>query len=331
MTPLLEVCELAMSVNAGGDSRSILRGVSFDIGAGEALGLVGESGSGKSMTARAITGMLPKGATTSGEIRFEGALIGSLGRRALAEHRRRAVALIPQDPRASINPVHTVGDFLTEPLRVLHGLSASEAAARAVVSLNDVGIADGHRRLGQYPHELSGGLLQRVMICAALLSEARLIVADEPTTALDVTTQSEVMAILDDLRTSRGLSLLFITHDLELAAAVCDRIAVMYAGEIVEIQHAGQLEQRPRHPYTHGLLLARPTIDAVRHPLPSIPGRAVSPHDVGDACAFALRCAWVVGQCGSGRPPMLDEGGAAVRCIRADELHLDVSREGVPQ
>lgn len=331
MTALLEVRELDLFLSIDGEPRSILRGVSFDIAAGESLGLVGESGSGKSMTARAVTGMLPKGATTSGDIRFEGADLGAHDKRALAEHRRRTVALIPQDPRASINPVHTVGDFLTEPLRVLDGFGASEAEERAVASLKDVGIADGQRRLQQYPHELSGGLLQRVMICAALLSNARLIVADEPTTALDVTTQSEVMAILDELRTNRQLSLLFITHDLELAAAVCDRIAVMYAGEIVEIQRAELLEERPRHPYTHGLLLARPSIDAVTYPLPSIPGRTIGSHAAGDRCAFAPRCTFATELCTASRPTLSTLGDVTVRCVRADEIDLADTHPAAPR
>jgi oligopeptide/dipeptide ABC transporter ATP-binding protein len=168
------------------------------------------------------------------------------------------------------------------------------------------------------------------MICAAILSGARLIVADEPTTALDVTTQSEVMAILDELRSSRQLSLLFITHDLELAAAVCDRIAVMYAGEIVESQPAERLEGHPRHPYTQGLLMARPSIDVMVDPLPSIPGRAVSPHDAGDACAFAPRCAHARLQCGAEHPDLVQHGGALVRCIRAHEIDADEPGGRVP-
>jgi oligopeptide/dipeptide ABC transporter ATP-binding protein len=327
MTPQLEVGHLGVSVTVDGARRRILRDVSFDIFPGEALGVVGESGSGKSMTARAITGMLPKGATTTGEIRFEDIRLDTMDKRTLTEHRRRAVALIPQDPRASINPVHSVGDFLTEPLRVLQGLSAPKAIALAIASLKDVGIGDGLRRLEQYPHELSGGLLQRVMICSALLSGARLIVADEPTTALDVTTQSEVMAILNELQTSRQLSLLFITHDLELAAAVCDRIAVMYAGEIVEIQPAKRLEDNPRHPYTRGLLEARPSIDAVSYPLPTIPGRAVSPNDVADGCAFAPRCTHATELCLTFQPPLQMHGDALVKCVRADEINADRSDE----
>lgn len=324
MTAQLEIRDLELSVSVDGIQRRILRSVSLEIAPGESLGLVGESGSGKSMTAKAVTGLLPKGSQTRGEIRYEGIRLDDMSKGDLAEHRRSAVALIPQDPRAAINPLRTVGDFLTEPLRVVQQLTPAEAARRAVATLGDVGIPDGQRRLGQYPHELSGGLLQRVMICAALLSGARLIVADEPTTALDVTTQSEVMAILSELRRSRGLSLLFITHDLALAAAVCDRIAVMYAGEIVETQAAGLLEDDPRHPYTRGLLLARPSVTEVTYPLPAIPGRAISPHDVGEGCAFEARCSVAQADCHLTHPQLEAHRGALVRCLYADELDLHV-------
>ncbi|MBL8930784.1 MAG: ABC transporter ATP-binding protein [Kineosporiaceae bacterium] len=326
MSPVLEIRDLELAVPVDGVRRRVLRSVSLEIAAGEALGLVGESGSGKSMTARAVTGLLPRGAQASGDVLFEGQRLDEMSRRALAEHRSSGVALIPQDPRTSINPVHTVGDFLTEPLRVLQSLTATDAADRAVAALADVGIPDGRRRLEQYPHELSGGLLQRVMICAALLSEARLIVADEPTTALDVTTQSEVMAILSELRTHRRLAVLFITHDLELAAAVCDRIAVLYAGEIVEVQPAASLADSPRHPYTRGLLSARPSIDTQIYPLPAIPGRAMSPHDAGEGCAFAARCSYTQATCDAGHPALERYAGALVRCVRAEELGPLTSR-----
>ena len=320
MSSMLEIRGLGVTLRVDGVQRTILRSVSLEIGAGESVGLVGESGSGKSMTARAVTSMLPKGAQTSGEIRFQGTHLATMDRAALAEHRRTAVSLIPQDPRAAINPVHTIGDFLTEPLRVVHGLTTDEAVRRAVSSLKDVGIADGPRRLEQYPHELSGGLLQRVMICAALLSGSRLIVADEPTTALDVTTQSEVMAILSELQISRQLSLLFITHDLELAAAVCDRIAVMYAGEIVETQAARSLEDTPLHPYTRGLFLARPSIDMAVYPLPASPGRALSAYDTAAGCAFADRCSFAQAECLTAHPPLETRSDALVRCLRVDAV-----------
>lgn len=322
MTALIEIRDLGLTLEVDRTERRILRSVSLQIASGEAVGLVGESGSGKSMTARAVTGMLPQGAKTSGEILFEGIVVEAMSKIARAEHRRSAVSFIPQDPRAAINPVHTIGDFLTEPLRAVKGMSRDDSVSRAVSSLADVGIPDGQRRLDQYPHELSGGLLQRVMICAALLSDSKLIVADEPTTALDVTTQSEVMALLSELQISRQLALLFITHDLELAAAVCDRISVMYAGEIVETQRAEALEMTPLHPYTRGLLLARPRIDEVVHPLPSIPGKALPAYDVGLGCGFASRCAFVEDRCRSDHPTLALTDGADVRCFRAEELRM---------
>ncbi len=200
----------------------MLREVSLQIRPGEAVGLVGESGSGKSMTARAIDRLLPRGADARGQIRFEGADVAALSGGQLRAYRNR-VAMIFQDPRAHVNPVRRIGDFMTEALRTNLGVGVAEARLQAADMLGQVGIEDGKRCLRQYPHELSGGMLQRVMIAAALLTKPALLLADEPTTALDVTTQAEVMAILDELRRDRGLAMLFITHDLELAAAICDR------------------------------------------------------------------------------------------------------------
>ncbi|MGW9415339.1 ABC transporter ATP-binding protein [Arthrobacter cupressi] len=240
-------------------SQALLNGVSFSIATGEALGLVGESGSGKSLTTRAITRMLDPAFEVSGAITFDGAPVLSMTPSELRSYRSRDIGMIFQDPRAHVNPVHTVGDFLTEELVRNRGLAREEVEHRAVTLLDEVGVRYPERRLTQYPHELSGGMLQRVMIASVLLAEPRLILADEPTTALDVTAQSDVMAILDEQRRARGLSLLFITHDLELAAACCDRLAVMYAGEIVE--QGSHVYEAPSHPYTIELLGARPSID----------------------------------------------------------------------
>ena len=202
------------------------------------------------MTARAVARLLPKRAETEGAIRFEGIdVLAAEGRRLRAL--RDDIGIIFQDPRAHVNPVRRIGDFMTEALRTNHGVANDEAQRRSVRLLAEVGVPDGERRLRQYPHELSGGLLQRVMIATALLTEPKLLLADEPTTALDVTTQAEVMAILDELRRERGLALLFITHDLDLAGAVCDRTVVMYAGQIVEQQPSATLHARSA-PSVHG-------------------------------------------------------------------------------
>ena len=234
--PLLKVTDLQITVPAAeyhGQRRPVVSGIDFNIDAGQALGLVGESGSGKSMTARAVMRLFAPGVQATGSIMFDGVDIFSLNDEQLRQLRARRISMIFQDPRAHINPVRTVGAFLIEGL-CASGMSAQAAERRVESLLADVGISDGARRMAQLPHELSGGLLQRVMIASAVAMDPDLLLADEPTTALDVTTQSEVMAILGELRSQRGLALLFITHDLELAAATCDRTAVMYAGSIVE-------------------------------------------------------------------------------------------------
>ena len=323
---LLQVDGLRTELPIEGQMQPVLHDVSLSIGTGEAVGLVGESGSGKSMTARAVARLLPVGARTGGEVRFDGADVGSLRGSALRDYRGE-VAMIFQDPRAHINPVRSIGDFMTEALRTNRSVARGDARTRAVRALADVGIEDGERRLRQYPHELSGGLLQRVMIAAALLTEPRLVLADEPTTALDVTTQAEVMAILDELRRERGLALLFITHDLDLAGAVCDRTCVMYAGRIVESQGSEELGERPRHPYTAALSAARPAIEGAVHRLAAIRGRPVSAFEAPAGCAFAPRCEFAEDRCREGTPALRALPGGEVRCVRAEELEGRLVRE----
>ncbi|MHC6219781.1 ABC transporter ATP-binding protein [Arthrobacter sp. MMS24-S77] len=257
--PLLRLAGVRATLDTTAGKRTLLNGVSFEIGSGESLGLVGESGSGKSLTTKAIIRMLDPVFSVTGEILFDGESVLGMNPQRLRRFRADDIGMIFQDPRAHVNPIHTVGDFLTEALVRNRSLSREEAERRAIVLLDEVGVRHPERRLSQYPHELSGGLLQRVMIASVLLAEPRLILADEPTTALDVTAQSDVMAILDEQRRARGLAFLFITHDLELAAACCDRLAVMYAGEIVE--QGAHVYDAPTHPYTVELLGARPSIE----------------------------------------------------------------------
>ena len=317
---LLDVEGLTVRLLVEGAKRDVLREVSFAIRAGEAVGLVGESGSGKSMTARAIDRLLPAGAEVEGAIRFEGRDVESLAGTDLRGY-RGLVAMIFQDPRAHVNPVRRIGDFMTEALRTNLDVSASTAERRAVNMLAQVGIEDGERRLRQYPHELSGGLLQRVMIAAALLTEPRLLLADEPTTALDVTTQAEVMAILHDLRREFDLAMLFITHDLELAAAVCDRTIVMYAGQIVEVRSSELLHDDPLHPYTAALAAARPDIAQTARRLRAIPGRPLSAFEApAGECAFAPRCPYARDECRTAVPQITALAGGLSRCVRAREL-----------
>jgi oligopeptide/dipeptide ABC transporter ATP-binding protein len=318
--PLLEVGGLSVLLEINGTQRAVLRDISLTVRPGEAVGLVGESGAGKTMTARAIGLLLPRGAQVRGSIRFGGAETGGLTGADLRRYRAQ-VAMIFQDPRAHINPVRRIGDFMTEALRTTHRVSAVEAERRAADMLGQVGIEDGARRLRQYPHQMSGGILQRVMIAAALLTGPRLLLADEPTTALDVVTQAEVMAILDGMRRESGLAMLFITHDLDLAAAICDRTVVMYAGQVVEVRASALLHTDPLHPYTAALAAARPDITQSARRLPAIPGRPLSAFEaLPGQCAFAPRCAHAADICRTALPGLADLDGGTSRCARAHEL-----------
>ena len=317
----LSIDDLTVQLPVEGQLRTVLSGVSLRITAGEAVGLVGESGSGKSMTVRTVAQLLPRGAVTHGSVRVEGKEVLGADRATMRWVRER-VAVVFQDPRAHINPVRRIGDFMTEVLRTNHGVGRTEARDRAIAVLRDVGIPDGARRLDQYPHELSGGLLQRVMIGASLLVKPGLLLADEPTTALDVTTQAEVMGLIDELRRERGLALLFITHDLDLAGAVCDRTVVLYAGQVMEEQASSSLHERPRHPYTAALVRARPDIAATATRLAAIPGRPLSAFEAPEGCAFAARCEHVVATCESARPDLRTTAEGRVRCFRAEEIRL---------
>ena len=301
--------------------RRVIHDVSLTIASGESVGLVGESGSGKSMTTKAVMGLLPRGAQVSGSLLYRGKDITSFSRKELSAYRAHQVAMIYQDPRAHTNPLVKIGDFLVEGVVASRQMSRSQARERAHALLRDVGITDAGRRLNQYPHELSGGLLQRVMIVMTLMGAPSLILADEPTTALDVTVQAEVVAILAEQIRDRSLGMLFITHDLDLAAAINDTLAVMYAGAIVERGSATAVYNRPRHPYTIGLLASRPSLDEVRR-LDAIPGRPLSAFEVAEGCVFASRCPLVSEQCLVERPAlrMVDEREVACH-------HVDVTAD----
>ena len=269
MRPLLQVADLRMSLRIDDREVVLLDGVSFTVASGEAVGIVGESGSGKSLTLGSMVGLRPPRATLSGEVTFDERSVLELSERELRQHRSDDVGMVFQDPHAAINPVHRVVDFLTEPYP---RRERAAAAAKAATLLQQVQITDPARVLRCYPHQLSGGMLQRVVIASVLMRDPRLILADEPTTALDVTTQAEVVALLDKARLDGGASLLLVSHDIELVAAVCDRIVVMYAGAVVEQLtpaqlHAGQIAE----PYTRALLASRPDITRRQHRLPVVP------------------------------------------------------------
>ncbi|WP_306325548.1 ABC transporter ATP-binding protein [Streptomyces venezuelae] len=316
--PVLEIDGLGIRLPDDRAARPVLDGVGLTVRPGETVGLVGESGSGKSVACRSVLGLLPAGARTSGQVRVLGRDVLSMRPKELAALRAREVAMVFQDPRASLNPLRRVGDFLTEGLRAA-GTPAGQATARAGELLDAVGIRDPRGALRRYPHQFSGGMLQRVVIAAALAAEPALLLADEPTTALDVTTQAEVLAILARLRAERGTGMLFVTHDLELASAICDRVYVMYAGRIVETRSTAELFDRPRHPYTAGLLACTPRIErGAPAPLP-IPGRPVSLAEAPPGCSFAARCPHAVARCTEEKPALAPHGGGFAACLRAEE------------
>lgn len=254
---LLDISGLTLDLPVEGGSRRILDDVSLHLDAGETLALVGESGSGKSMTARSVIRLLPPKAEVGGAIEFDGASVLSMNKDQLRALRQHEIGMIFQDPRASINPVRTVGDFLMEGPR-LKGMTRSQAYALSLESLDAVRISNAAARMKAFPHELSGGMLQRVMIASVIQAGHRVVLADEATSALDVTTQAEVVGILSELQQSHGLAMLFITHDLDLAASICHRTAVIYQGQIVEVQDSEALYRDPQHEYTARLLASRP-------------------------------------------------------------------------
>ncbi|WP_345558649.1 ABC transporter ATP-binding protein [Nonomuraea rosea] len=299
-----------LTIEAGG-RRPILREVSLTVGKGEIVGLVGESGSGKSTIARSVLRLLPAAARVSGRVLVSGEDVLTMGPAALRDLRAARVSMIYQDPRSSLNPVRRIGDFLTERMVLTLGRPKAEARARALELLAAVGMRDPELRMRQYPHELSGGMLQRVVIAAALAADPALLLADEATSALDVTTQAETLALLRGIQAERELGMLFITHDLQLAAAFCDRVHVLYAGTVVESRPAKELFEDPRHPYTAGLLACTPELGDPR-PIRPIPGRPPSLDDVFGGCPFAPRCPDAAEACGEWQPrPVTVSGGSA--------------------
>ncbi|MDQ1482846.1 MAG: peptide/nickel transport system ATP-binding protein [Actinomycetota bacterium] len=319
---LLDLRQISLDLPIRGQLQRVIHDVTLTIAAGESVGLVGESGSGKSMTARTIMRLIRRGWVAGGTVTFEGENVYEMSARRLRQMRGSDIAMIYQDPRAHTNPVRTNGDSLLEGM-LAQGLSGNAARERALDLLAEVGIPDGDRRMRQYPHELSGGLLQRIMIAAAVSLTPRLLLADEPTTALDVTTQEEVMAILDEQRLERGLAMLVITHDLDLAAAVTDRIAVMYAGVLLEVAPSRTLHEASRHPYTVGLLASRPVV-GTRTRTRTIPGRPLSAFEAGPGCVFASRCPFVVDICTTERPTLRPVGDHQVACHRVEEIESEL-------
>ena len=281
MAALLEVDRLVTSRTGG---PVLVDGVSFTLSPGRMLGLVGESGCGKSLTALSLIDLLPPGVErTSGAVRL-------LGQPLTAADRGKQIAMVFQEPAAALNPVITIGAQISETLEVNLGLSRPAARTRAIELMRAVGIADAVERFGAWPHQLSGGMRQRVLIAAAIACDPRVLIADEPTTALDVTVQAQILALLGELKASRGLAVLLITHDLGVVAEACDDVAVMYAGRLVERGPVDAVLLRPRHPYTAALLAARPGLATRGRPLDAIAGSVPAPGNRPQGCAFVERC-----------------------------------------
>ncbi|GAA3228211.1 ABC transporter ATP-binding protein [Actinocorallia longicatena] len=313
----LDIAGLGLAVGSGENAVPLLSGVSVRVGRGETVGLVGESGSGKSLTARSALGMLPAGARTEGRVTVAGVDVLSAGRGELRDLRRTRASMIFQDPRASLNPVRRIGDYLTEGLRA-RGERPRAAGERALDLLEQVGIRDPRAAVRRFPHEFSGGMLQRVVIAGALSTEPELLLADEPTTALDVTTQAEVVALLKDLQRAHGTGMLFVTHDLDLAAAICDRVYVMYAGRIVEESAGAALFGSPAHPYTRALLEASPSVHGDRAVIRAIAGHPRSLADAPAGCAFRDRCPQAAGDCAETVPGLGSHGPSLVACLHPE-------------
>jgi len=320
--PLLRVRELRTYFYGEAGVAKAVDGVSFEIGAGETVGLVGESGSGKSVTALSLLRLIrPPGRMESGsEIEFEGRNLVTIDERAMRAVRGARISMVFQEPMTALNPVFTVGDQIAEVVRVHKGGSKREAWDRAVEMLETVGIPSPAQRAHEYPHQLSGGMRQRVVIAMALVMHPPLVIADEPTTALDVTIQAQILELLGDLQRQFGTSVLLITHDLGVVAETVSRVLVMYGGEIVEEASVGELFAQPHHPYTEGLLNAMPKVGQERERLETIPGTVPPPTAWPSGCRFHDRCAYAWDRCAAEHPPLYQIGAGHIsRCHLADE------------
>lgn len=311
MSALLEVQDLRVSFPAGSRRVQPVDGVSFSIARGETVALVGESGSGKSLTSLALLRLVPAPGRieTGASLRLGGADLLALEGEGLRQVRGRRIGMVFQDPMTSLNPVLTVGDQVAETIRAHFPVSGAEARQRAEALLGEVGLGDPAARARQYPHQLSGGMRQRVMIAIALAAEPELLIADEPTSALDVTVQAQILELLDRLRRARHLAVLLITHDLGVVADRADRVLVMYAGKIVEQAPTAALFAAPAHPYTRGLLASLPRLRGPRQPLLAIPGNVPEAAQWPEGCRFRPRCPDAFGSC-AGDPPMIAIGPA---------------------
>ncbi|MEU7525310.1 ABC transporter ATP-binding protein [Saccharothrix sp. NPDC042600] len=314
---LLEVRDLRVVFQRRGtEPFSAVDGVSFDVDPGQTVGLVGESGCGKSVTSLAIMGLLPaRGNKVTGSVRFEGTDLLKLSNREMRDRRGRDLGMVFQDPLSSLNPVIPIGLQVTEVLERHRDMPRKKAMVEAAELLDKVGIPDPTRRLSEYPHQLSGGMRQRALIAIALACRPRLLIADEPTTALDVTIQAQILALLKELVQDTGTALIMITHDLGVVAGLCDEVNVLYGGRVVERAERHELFAEPRHPYTHGLLASIPRLDAARgEKLVPIKGSVADNIPWDSACAFAPRCPNALDVCRQVTPALEQEDRRSLRC-----------------
>jgi len=313
--PLLEVSRLRVEFPTRHGTLLALDDISFTIAPGEILGVVGESGAGKSLTGAAIIGLLdPPGRIASGEIRLAGRRIDDLPYEQMRRVRGREIGAIFQDPLTSLNPLYTVGRQLIETITTHLDLSAAEARTRAIELLASTGIPAPEARIAQYPHQFSGGMRQRVVIALALAAQPKLIVADEPTTALDVSIQAQIIALLKKVCKEQGAAVMLVTHDMGVIAETCDRVAVMYAGRMAEIGPVAEVIHRPAHPYTAGLMGSIPAMDEDRERLLQIDGAMPRLNAIPPGCAFNPRCDRASDHCRSERPDLTDTGATAAAC-----------------
>ncbi|MBJ94167.1 MAG: peptide ABC transporter ATP-binding protein [Rickettsiales bacterium] len=303
-------------------------GVSFSINSGETLGIVGESGCGKSVTAMSVMGLIPRppGKIVGGAIRFQGRDLTQISEKELRGVRGNSISMIFQEPMTSLNPVYTVGDQIIEGILVHREMTPRQARALALDMLRKVGIPAADVRIDEYPHQMSGGMRQRVMIAMALACEPTLLIADEPTTALDVTIQAQILELINELQQDLGMSVLLITHDLGVVAETCDRVVVMYAGKVVETAQVEQLFRQPSHPYTGALLRSLPDISTRQNVLETIPGMVPSAFEFGDGCRFRPRCPYASEECEI-QPPLIElSPGHRVACHHHEQAAADQLR-----
>ncbi len=319
-SPLLEVRGLRVEFPTRAGTLVALDDISFDIAPGEVLGVVGESGAGKSLTGASIIGLLdPPGRIAGGEIRLQGRRIDNLAYEEMRKIRGRRIGAIFQDPLTSLNPLYTIGAQLVETIRTHLDVSSTEARASAIRLLEETGIQAAEQRIDHYPHQFSGGMRQRVVIALALAARPQLIVADEPTTALDVSVQAQIIALLKRLCADHGAAVMLVTHDMGVIAETCDRVAVMYAGRIVEIGPVQDVIHAPAHPYTAGLMGSIPAMDEDRERLLQIDGAMPRLNAIPSGCAFHPRCPHVFARCHVERPDLLDAGPTQAACWLHDQ------------